>query len=228
MSVPRSKSRAPRALAGVLFAAFFILGGVLMGFLARVPFPMPDAPAADVARYYEASRGAALAQGALQALSALSLLVFVIPITDLARRAAGEGNVLIRLTSGGGVSAAVLLLASALFSLAQIPAGGWSDPGLVGTLRQMNFLTGGTLHVASLGLFVGAASVAARRTKALPRWISWLGIATATLAILSLASLVFFPASFFIPLGRLLSFVWCVAVGLVLMTGRHRETDEGR
>jgi hypothetical protein len=59
-----------------------------------------------------------------------------------------------------------------------------SSLGFVDTLRQASF-TGGTLHGASLGLFVGATSIAASRAKALPRWISWLGI-------LSLASLVFF------------------------------------
>jgi hypothetical protein len=93
--------------------------------------------------------------------------------------------------------------------------------GFVDTLRQANF-TGGTLHVASLGLFVGAASIAARRAKALPRWISWLGIVQATLAILSLASLVFFPAALLILLGRMLGFVWCIAVGLVLAFDKQR------
>lgn len=88
----------------------------------------------------------------------------------------------------------------------------------------MNFLTGGTLHVASLGLFLGATSVAARKTKVLPRWISWLGIGAAALAILSLASLFLFQATILIPLGRLLSFVWCIGVGVVLAFSRQRDT----
>ena len=46
-----------------------------------------------------------------------------------------------------------------------------SSLGFVDTLRQASF-TGGTLHGASLGLFVGATSIAASRAKALPRWIS--------------------------------------------------------
>jgi hypothetical protein len=93
--------------------------------------------------------------------------------------------------------------------------------GFVDTLRQASF-TGGTLHGASLGLLVGATSIAARRAKALPRWISWLGIVQATLAILSLASLVFFPAALLILLGRVLGFVWCIAVGLVLAFDKQR------
>jgi hypothetical protein len=52
-----------------------------------------------------------------------------------------------------------------------LTAGGLGQD-LVGTFRQMNFLSGGTLHVASLGLFVGATSIAASRAKALLRWIA--------------------------------------------------------
>jgi hypothetical protein len=96
-----------------------------------------------------------------------------------------------------------------------------SSLGFVDTLRQASF-TGGTLHGASLGLFVGATSIAARREKALPRWISWPGIVQATLAILSLASLVFFPAALLILLGRVLGFVWCIAVGLMLAFDKQR------
>ena len=123
--------------------------------------------------------------------------------------------------------AVVFLLASALLGLVLALTAGGLGLDLVGTLRQMNFLTGGTLHVASLGLFVGATSIAARRTKALPRWISWLGIVQATLAVLSLASLVFFPAALFILLGRLLGFVWCIGVGIVLALGRQRDAVVG-
>ena len=37
-------------------------------------------------------------------------------------------------------------------------------------------------------------------------------------------SLVLFPASVFIQLGRLLTFVWSIAVGPVLTLGKRRET----
>jgi hypothetical protein len=71
---------------------------------------------------------------------------------------------------------------------------------------------------------VGATSVAARRARALPGWICWLGLVQATLAVLSLASLLFFPAALLILLGRMLGFVWCIAVGIMLALGRQRET----
>ena len=123
--------------------------------------------------------------------------------------------------------AAVLLITSALLGFVLALAAGGLGLDLVGVLRQINFLTGGTLHVASLGMFVGAASIAARRVKALPRWICWLGIVTAALTLPSLASLAWFPATFLIPLGRLLSFVWCIAASIVLARGSQHDTVAG-
>jgi hypothetical protein len=211
----------------VLFVAIFISGLVLGGALSSAPFPMPGASPQEVARYYDENQTAVLAACSLQVLSSLALLVFSSSVTAFVRRTAGGRGALPALTSGGGLSAAALLLASALlgFVLALAPGGLGLD--LVGVLRQMNFLTGGTLHVAALGLFVGAASIAARRTKALPSWISGLGIVAAALALLALASLFWFPATIIIPLGRLLLAIWCVAAGLVLALGRHRDASVG-
>jgi hypothetical protein len=139
----------------------------------------------------------------------------------------GDRGALPRLASGSGVLSAALLLARALLGLALALTVSGLSLGFVDTLRLANFLTGGTLHVASLGLFVGATSIAARSAKALPRWISWLGMVQATLAILSLASLVFFPAALLILLGRMLGFVWCIAAGIVLALGRQRKPVVG-
>jgi hypothetical protein len=215
--------RNPWALGGVLFAAFFIAGDFLRGALASGPLPLPGAPVEAVVRYFTESRTAVLAVATVQVLSALSLFVFVAPVATLVRRVTGERRALIGLTSGGGVLSAALLLACALLGFVLVPVATGGNLALVEILRQANFLTGGTLHVASLGLFVGAASIAARRAKALPRWICWLGLVQATLAVMSLASLVFFPAALLILLGRMLGFVWCIAVGIVLALGRQRE-----
>jgi hypothetical protein len=207
----------------VFFAAFFIASLVLGGALATVPLPLPGAPAAEVARYFTESRTAVLVSGLFQVLSAVSLFIFVAPVSAFVRRTAGERRALPWLTSGGGALAAVFLLMSALLGwvLALTAAGLGLD--IVGTLRDLNFLTGGAAHVASLGLFVGAASIAALRARVLPRWNLWLGIGAAALSILSLASLVFFPATILLPIGRLLSLIWSIAAGLVLALGKQRE-----
>jgi hypothetical protein len=207
------------ALSGVSFAAFFITSLVLGSMLATAPLPLPDAPDANVVRFYEGNRVAALASSSLQALSAVSLYVFAACVTVFVRATTSKNGALTRLTLGGGILAAGFLLLSVLIQcvLALIATGG--KLGLVGILRDLSFLAGGPVHVPLLGLFVGAASIATLRAKALPRWISWLGIVVALLSILSLTSLVFFPASVLIPLGRLLAFVWSVAVSIALLCG---------
>lgn len=222
MTISRRK-RNPWALGGVLFVAFFIASLVLGGVLASGPLPLPGAPAAEVARYFTESRTAVLASGLFQILSAASLFVFVAPVAGFVRKITGDRGTLPALTSGGGALAALFLLASALLGLMLALTASGSGLDLVDTLRSLNFLSGGTLHVASLGLFVGAASISALRAKALPPWIPWLGFVASALSILSLASLLFFPATILLPLGRLLSFVWCIAVGLVLALVKQRE-----
>jgi hypothetical protein len=210
-----------RALSGVLFPAFFLVGEAVAGRLATAPLPVPDAPVAEVVAYYGGSRSAAMALGAFQALSAVALLVFAACVVLFLRRTRADGGALAQVARGAGILAALFLLASALLALALTQAAVGGDPTLLGTLRSLNFLTGGTLHVASLGLFVGAASLAARRAGALPGWIVWLGIVQAVVSVLSLASLLVFYAALFILLGRMLGFVWCAAVGVALALGRR-------
>ena len=216
MKVSRERKNL-RALSGVLFAAFFIASLVLGGVLASTSLPMPSAPAAEVARYYNDSRTAVLVASTLQALSAVSLIVFAGCVAAFVRRPAGETGVSPHMALGGGILAATSLLLSVCLSIALVPVAAGGNLGLIDTLRELNFLAGGPVHIPLLGLFVGAASIAALRAKALPRWIYWIGISAATLSLLSLTSLLWFPATLLLPLGRLLAFVWSVAVSFALV-----------
>jgi hypothetical protein len=216
-----------QALGGILFVAFFVAGDVLRANLASMPLPLPNAPASDVVQYYASSSTAALAVGVVQVLSAISLFVFAECVADFVLRTQSEARQLLVLTRVAGVLSAALLLVCGLLGLTLIPVSAGGDLTLVGALRTLNFLSGGTFHVASLGLFAGAATLAARSARALPRWIIWWGIVQAMVSILSLASLFVFPAALFILLGRMMGFVWSIAVGLMLAFGRRREHAAG-
>jgi hypothetical protein len=124
-------------------------------------------------------------------------------------------------TSPRGVSIATGIGStwSALLGLVAAHAAPAGDPALMGTLRSLNCLTGGTLHVASLGVFIGSASLAARRVTALPGWIGWLGLIQAVVAVLSLLSVFVYYAALLILIGRLHGFVWCIGVAVVLAVG---------
>lgn len=217
-----ARNRDLRALGGVLFMVFFAASLFVPDILApsTAPIPLPGTPAAEVARYYSDNQANALIGASLQGLSAISLLVFVPRVAELLWRSSNQKDALHGAASIGGFLAGAALLLSALFSVALVAAGAGLD--LVGALRSLNFLFGGTIHVALLGMFVGAASISASRSRAIPRWIRWLGMLAAMVSVLSLVSLALYPASVLIPLGRLLGAIWAVAVGISLLSGRPR------
>lgn len=216
----------PWALSGVLFVVLFIWGLVLGGILSSDPFPMPGAPATEIARYYSDNGTAVLASGLLQVLSSLSLLVFAFHVTHFLGRTAGQRDTPSGTLLAGGALAAVFLFASAFLSwMLVLVAPGSLD--IVATLRNLNFITGGAAHVASLGVFVGVASISSFKKNLLPRWIPWLGIVAAALSLLSLASLAWFPATYLIPLGRLLCFIWVAAVSVLLVRGPRNKARRG-
>jgi hypothetical protein len=207
----------PWALSGVFFVALFIAGLVLSGMLAPAPYPLPGASSAEIELYFSEGRIAVLMLGFLQGLSAISLFVFAACVAAFVRGTASGTRTLSELTLGGGTLAAAFLLLAALLSWVLALTVSEGGAAHASTLHYLIFLTGGPAHVASLAPFVGAGSIAALRTKTLPGWISWVGIAAAAISLLCLVSLVWYPASVFIPLGRVLSFVWCVAVSVMLV-----------
>ncbi len=222
MATTRSSSKG-WALGGVLFTVVYLVGDALRGRLAPLPLPRPGAATADVVRYYSESGTASLVHNAALIIAGLALFAFAAAVANFVRSRADAGSVLPTVAATGGILAAGLLLVSAIIGGVLTLAAASLDLGLVETLRRANFLTGGALHVTALGLFMGATTLVARRAKALPRWIVWWGFFSATLAVLSIFSLVFFPASIFILLGRMTALVWAFATGIALARGKRRE-----
>jgi hypothetical protein len=210
------------ALTGILFAACYFAADFLRNALTSAPLPLPGAAVEEAARYFDGSRTAVLVVGVCQILSAIALFVFAGCVVNMVRDAQGEGGTLFSLTRVGGTLSAALLLICGILGMVLVPVAASGNLDLLGIVRTVNFLTGGTLHVASLGIFIGAASLAARRTKALPSWICWLGIVVAVIGILSLASVFVYFANAFILLGRLLSFVWAISAGISLARGKRQ------
>lgn len=208
------------ALSGVLFVALFVAGLVFGNVLSPEPYPSPFAPSPEIESYFTESGAAVRALGVLQILAAISLLGFAACVAAFVRRAAGEGSALSGLALGGGALAAAFFLLSGLLSWALSRPVTVELLALVRALHDLTFLAGGPAHVSLLGLFVGAGSIAASKTKVLPRWIDWVGIVAAVLSLLSVASMLWTPVTVLLPLGRLLSSVWIVAVSLVLVCGR--------
>lgn len=204
------------AITGVLFVALFMAGDFLRGVFTDNPLPMPNAPASKYASYAAESWLAVIVVGVCQVLSGLALYFFVTSVISSVVSASSEKRESINVGTNASVLSALLLILCGLLGFALVLAAQADNLGLVGTLRQLNFLSGGTFHVAALGIFIGVTSATTRKTFTLPHWIVWLGLVQAVLAVASLASLVFFPAALLILAGRMLGFVWCLTVGFWL------------
>lgn len=194
----------------ISFLAVTVVGAVLQ----TGAMPLPNAPVDQQVSFLVANTTASTVTGVLQALSALGLAVVVAgPVTRI-----GSGGATRRLAIAIGVGAVAALLVSAALSVVLGVIAPTAATDVVATVRSVSFLTGGVVHVVVLGLFV---AVAARR----PGWtrpVAWLGVGAASVAVLSLVSTVWFPASVLLPIGRLLCMAWVVTAGVSLLRGRTR------
>ncbi|MEU8633007.1 hypothetical protein AB0C38_12620 [Amycolatopsis sp. NPDC048633] len=195
-----------RAITG---AAVFLVAYLAVSFtggLSDRSLPLPGAPAADVAAYYAANPAAAVTVAALQAVSVLGFAVFARAV----RRFTGIAvvSVLAMLVSCALTVALTVVAASASFETIEV-------------LRQGSFYTGGVANVATLGLFVFVAAKALGRAGLAGSPTRWFGYVAGTLAMLSVLSLVFYYASAFLPVGRVLCMVWTVVAAVVASRTRR-------
>ena len=91
----------------------------------------------------------------------------------------------------------------------------------VSALRTANFVTGGTLHVVALGIFVLLAS----RIPGFGKRIRVFAYVAAVPALVSVVSLVWFNGSVFILLGRLLCMIWIVIAAVSVSRRLSRDAQ---
>jgi hypothetical protein len=169
---------------------------------------------------FAANTTATLVLGTCQILSAVALFLFVGHVGSAVRPAGSRAG---RVIGVGGVLAGAFLAVSALLACALAMIAGNADPGVVATVRDLNFLTGGVAHVVCLGVFVGMTCIASARTHMLPRGIRVLGFVAAVPAVLSVISLAWYPGTVLLPIGRVLSLLWSVAAAVGLLRSSRRE-----
>jgi hypothetical protein len=154
---------------------------------------------------------ASYAGGFLELLGILTMIVFAATLWSVLRRAEGGDGILPATAFGAGLASATLKLASgpALFA-AVWRSGRVVNPQLATALVDMNnvaFVLTWTLDAVMLG----AAAIVILKSRALPRWLGWLGAATATISLLSVPLADRVP-----PVGILLTFVWIISISVVL------------
>jgi hypothetical protein len=194
VAAPRSNAGLVRwaMLSGVAYVVLFVVGVILL--FGSEP-DTSSAPGKLIAYYSKSGHRDRINFGwVLVGLSVFFFLWFLSALRRTIRLLEGEDGLLTGLTTIGGVIYAALTLASIGVS---VGIRTMSDdtyhhtvyPGLIHAADDVGWM----LHAsggAGLGAMIIAASLAALRAAAVPKWAGWLGI---VVGIISLGLLAFFP-----------------------------------
>ena len=117
----------------------------------------------------------------------------------------------------GGIVASAALGISALYSwVLSISDVVSSAAALVHAVYFLSFLFGGVAFAVGFGLLAAGVSITSYFRRLLPTWIVGLGIVIALAGELSSLSLIWYSASFLLPLTRFGGFLWLIAVAIWL------------
>ncbi len=209
------------ALCGAAFAIVFLLSDTITRPLQQAPATLPTDPPAAMLTYYAESGTAIIAHAAFHTVSALLLIGFVLTVGQVLARVAPERSTLRLVAVIGGIAAAVALIGSALINVIATLSAGGLDEATAQALRLANFYTGGTIHVALLGVFAVGTGLIALKARPWARGFSWLGLVSGVLSILSLLSLAIYYATLLIPVGRFSHFAWAICLSVILLIKRR-------
>lgn len=196
------------------------VGAWVVGIALEADGPKPDDTAATIAGYFSAhEHKAMLAHLLIDGVAGAAIIGLAVSLHRFLR---GADERLARVVLGAGIAAGLTSLAQlALGEVLTYRAGHGGDADNVKTLfTALNNCD--TVKIALLGLMIGAASLAARRSGALPRWLATGGLVFAPL--LALSGLAFplssdaLYASLELTLALLLSWVVAVTVAVARST----------
>jgi hypothetical protein len=222
MALPASSRNRPASelAAGVLapvgFLGAYLAVAPVSSAVADRPLPMPNSTAAEVAAYYAANPLAVGLTASLQLVSVACFAVFVGFLAP-ALRAIGAAW----LPRVGYLSVAAMVVSSALSATLAMVVTSASD-AVVLALRQANFYAGGVANVVTLGVFVVGAALLLGRERLFGAPTRWFGFVAGGIAVLSVLSLAIYYASIALPVGRVLSMVWTIVAGVVIIRRSSR------
>jgi magnesium-transporting ATPase (P-type) len=164
--------------------------------------------------------------GVLFQVSSLVLLLFAMSLRGCLRRAEGEPKTLSSTVLGAAFAGTVLaFVGSAMLFVLEANVARLGDANLTYSLMLIWWATflGDSLM---LGVMALAASASALMTRALPRWVGWLGIAcglaliAGCLAFYPSGAVVQGPADSIAYIGEILFAVWSIATSVIILRGR--------
>jgi hypothetical protein len=204
-------------LGGILYVVLFIIGTILL----FDGTPDGDAPPAQVIAYYADSghRDKISIGWIVGGLGVFFFLWFLSSLRRTVRRQEGEDGFLTALTTIGGAVYATLAFAALAVNMGIRTM---SDdtyrhtvyPGLIHAANDASYILHATGGAGAAAMII-AASLAAMRAAAVPKWAGWLGVLA---GILALASILFFTQA------AIAIWILVVSGGIFVRGARDRET----
>jgi hypothetical protein len=175
-------------------------------------YPSPFGEQSRIERFFPQSRAQVQALSAVQTLAAVSFLVFAASSTGVMREEAGESVPYFWVALAGGVVAGafIFLTAIVVWTLSR-PATTESLP-LLRALHDLAYLSGGPAHVLAIAVFLGGSSLAVFTTDVVSEWVAWVGFAGAAVSAGAVLPLVWYPASWLLPITRALLAAWILSI----------------
>lgn len=201
-------------LGGVAYVVLWVVGVILL--FGGAP-DTSSAPAKIIAYYADSGHRTRINLGWVVAgLGIFFFLWFLSVLRKTIRRLEGEDGLLTSVVSFGGLAYAALSLAAiavdtGIRTMSDDTYHHQVFPGLIHAADDTSWL----LHAsgaAGLGAMIIAASLAALRAAAVPRWAAWLGVAA---GILSLFLIMFFP--------WFVAAIWILVVSIGMFVRGGRE-----
>ena len=188
---PDARTKSAKTITGgrwIAYAGFAYVAAWLAGLAigTATSSPAPTDAMQHITAYFSVHRTAAMIQAyCVDGLAGVSLIVFAAALRGALRRFEGESRVLSSVLFGAGVAAGAISLLQGLFT--QVLADHVASMGNQATTRALFDLNGegDTYELLALGVFVGAAALLIARTRALPRWLGWVGVVLAPLLVVS-------------------------------------------
>ena len=209
----------PGILATV-YTVLFILGLVLYSVLAHgAPYPRPLGVLADAQRIFLDFPDAVRFNALFQFGAAIPLGLFTAAVTSrlkfLGVTATGVSIALF-----GGMASSILLMLSGICTWVLSQPGIAGDVTVMHALQLLGFACGGFATIVAFGLLMAGVAVPCLFGGYTPRWLGWMGVILAGLAVLATLSMVLPAFTFLLPIVRFPGCIWMIGTGFTLAKKR--------
>lgn len=221
-SKPLLFHRGPRLVPLALVYVALAIAGVVSALTLRqgARFVTPYENPAEIERFFTGFSTAVRVSAFFLFGSSVPLGIFTATIVSQLRflgvRAAGT-----YITLFGGFLASFALVLSGLSMWVLSVPDVVAAPGTAHAIYFCSFLFGGVAFSVGFGLLAAGVSVTAGITRKLSRAVAIFGLAIAIAGELSALSLLFYPASFLLPLTRYVGIVWLILAAAKLPRSRE-------